>query len=277
MDNNYNENQFENTNATVNEPQNEVSQNNSKNNKTLLYVLFGVILVLVIVIIVMFLNNNKNNAGSIDNGNTNNLNNQNNVQENTVNQNVDQNTSNQNANQNTESTNTNNNNEVLSSNDILQATVNNVRIKFPATKDSFNGTGWAWDERYATKKLDTGYTSSGGRIGSFPGGVVVGVVNLSGEVKEIQDCVIDDGTFYNPKDGSNNVVFVGGITFSSTIEEVKTKMSELKYSNVKETIIDATSKYKYYKDDNQNNYKDYIEFTFNNGTLTDVGIFTSGQ
>lgn len=167
----------------------------------------------------------------------------------------------------------NENNNELSLN---QANVNGTIISFPAKKEDFIETGWEWDIEYATNELKSGYTTSGGRIGKFPGGVVVSVINKSGETKLIEDCIIDDGTFYNPKDSSENVFFIGGLNFNSSEEEVKNTMSSLGYNNVKERVIDSSSFYNYYLDDNQDNYKNYIEFFFYDGVINYIGIYTNG-
>lgn len=155
---------------------------------------------------------------------------------------------------------------------INQASYNGVTITFPATKESFNGTGWTWDAKYADTDLANNYTTTGGRIGKYPGGVVVSVVNTSGETKKIQDCTIDTATFYNPKDGSENVTFIGGLDYSSTIDQVKTTMSNLGYNNVDERNYDTANYLKYYKDDNKDNYRDYIEFYYYKDSINSVTV-----
>jgi len=167
--------------------------------------------------------------------------------------------------------------EDLSAISLFEVAVDNNIIKFPATKESFANTGWVWDEKYANKTIDTGYTTTGGRIGKYPGGVVVTVINNSGEQKKIQDCIIDDATFYNPGDGSENVTFIGGLNYNSSEEDVKKVMSNLGYQNVKEKINETQSYYDYYMNDDQNNFKNYIEFYFYNGVIKSVSIFTSGN
>lgn len=159
---------------------------------------------------------------------------------------------------------------------LLEACVNGITIKFPATKENFANTGWTWNENYANKMIDSGYTTSGGRIGSYPGGVVVSVVNNSNEIKKIQDCTIDDATFYNPKDGSSNVTFIGGINYNSTESEVKSTMDLLGYKNVKISNYDTSSYYTYFLNDDQNEYKNKIEFNFYNGVISSISIYTAG-
>ena len=158
---------------------------------------------------------------------------------------------------------------------INQAKYNNVVITFPATKESFNGTNWSWDSSYAKKDLATGFTTSGGRIGSYPGGVVVGVINKSGQTKKIEDCTINSATFYNPKDGSENVYFIGGLNYTSTESDVTNTMTSLGYKNVKTTTYDRSSFYRYYLDDDKNNYRDYIEFYFFDKTVYSITVNTS--
>ena len=256
-------------NVNIPQPNNQLPLENvkaPKSNTALIVIMLIFILALAGLVVKMYLDNNKKSDNS---GNSTNYTENNNNESDLSNQTTETDAT-------TTETTTNTDN-IAVSNDMFQATVNGVQIKFPATKASFEGTGWTWDEKYATKKLDTGYTGSGGRIGTYPGGVVVSVVNTSGEMKEIQDCVIDDGTFYNPKDGSNDVVFIGGLTYSATKDQVKSKMAELNYTNVKESTVDALTNYRYYKDNNESNYKDYIEFSFYNEVLSNVSIFTSGN
>lgn len=236
---------------------------NKLNNKIVI-ILIIVLLILIGVIAYLFLmKSNENNTNTA------------NSRENTNNVNTD--VTNTPQVENKKQVDESNNNVVASVDSIFQASVNNVVIKFPATKESFNGTGWKWDEKYANTDLANGYTTSGGRIGTYPGGVVVSVINNSGVTKHISDCIIDDGTFYNPKDGSKNVTFVGGLNFSSTMEEVKNTMKNLGYNNLKEKKIDDAVYYDYYLDDNQSNYKDYIEFYYFREVLQSIGIYTSGK
>ena len=149
---------------------NQIQNEITKSNKTIFYILLGVILLLVIVIILMLLNNNKNAASNIDNSNINN-----DVMPNNNNYEETNNIEEKNDNKTIEQNRINPDSVPLTSNDFTYVTVNGIPIKFPATKDSFSATGWKWDEKYATRKLDSGTTSSGGRIGNYPGGVVVGV------------------------------------------------------------------------------------------------------
>lgn len=159
---------------------------------------------------------------------------------------------------------------------ISQAVVNGVTINFPCTKEAFNGTGWSWDEKYAKTDLAANYTTSGGRIGQYPGGVVVSVINDSTETKHIEDCTIDDGTFYNPGDGSKSITFVGGIDFSYNIDNVKEKMTSLGYKNVKESTVEKSVNLSYFLNDDQNNFKDQIVFNFYDNVLKSVEIRTAG-
>ena len=166
--------------------------------------------------------------------------------------------------------------QTTASDQLFQVNINGVTINFPCTKDDFKGTGWEWDEKYAKKDLASNYTTSGGRIGKYPGGVIVNVINKSQETKHIEDCIIDDGTFYNPKDGSEKITFVGGLTYDSTITEVKNKMNSLGYTNVKETTIDNSVFLTYYKDNDQNDFRNKIEFYFYNDVISYISILTEG-
>ena len=159
---------------------------------------------------------------------------------------------------------------------LFQVTVNGSTINFPCTKEAFDDTGWSWDEKYAKADIEGGYTTSGGRIGEYPGGVVVSVINKTQETKHIEDCTIDDGTFYNPEDDSNQITFIGGLTFSSTVEEVKEKMEELGYKNPKESPSEDAIYLRYFLEDNPDDYKNYIEFYFNNNIIKSVDIKTAG-
>ena len=153
-----------------------------------------------------------------------------------------------------------------------EASYKGVTIKAPATKESFNGTGWTWDEDKKDLELKTGYTTSGGRIGEYPGGVVVGILNTSGETKKYQDCIIDSLTFYNPKDNSENVTFIGGLNYNSTIEQVKSTMKTLGHeAKLKERDYE-TSKYLKYNFNPDYEYRDYIEFYYYKDVLQSVTI-----
>ena len=158
---------------------------------------------------------------------------------------------------------------------INTAIVKGVKISVPATKESFANTGWTWDEKYANTDLATGYTTSGGRLGKYPGGAVVSVINNSGQTKKIQDCIIDSITFYNPGDGSENVTFIGGLNYNSTTNDVKTTFYKLGYKAGKERNYEKSNYYTYYLNDNSSNYRDYIEFSFFDGTIRSVTIKSS--
>ena len=49
---------------------------------------------------------------------------------------------------------------------------------------------------------------------------------------------------------------------------------ELGYSNPKINKVESSTYYRYFKEDNQNNYADYIEFYFFKGTIKTVSIYT---
>lgn len=158
---------------------------------------------------------------------------------------------------------------------INVAIVKGVRISVPATKESFANTGWEWDAKYANTDLATGYTTSGGRLGKYPGGAVISVINNSGQTKKIQDCTIDSITFYNPGDGSENVTFIGGLNYNSTTNDVKSTFSKLGYKAGKERNYEKSNYYTYYLNDNSSNYRDYIEFSFFDGAIRSVTIKSS--
>ena len=152
-----------------------------------------------------------------------------------------------------------------------QAQYKNVTISFPATKDSFNGTGWTWDSTNAERTLKTGYTTSGGRIGSYPGGVVVSVVNMTGQDQLVKDCKIDAGTFYNPKDGSEDVRFIGGIHYGMQPDQVKAAMANKGFKKLDERPYED-SLYLKYQFNAERSTVDYIEFYFYKGTMNSVTI-----
>ena len=222
------------------------------------------------------INNNFEDTNIIDNSNTYNTTDTNSFEssiENTINTNAEntENTIVENIVNNTNQTTT----EINSISDIKTAIVNGVKISVPATKDSFVGTGWEWDAKYANTDLATGYTTSGGRLGKYPGGAVINVINKSGQTKKIQDCTIDSITFYNPGDGSENVTFIGGINYTSSADTVKATFSKLGYKNVKERNYDESNYYTFYMNDNTSNYRDYIEFYYFKGSIKSVSIKSS--
>jgi len=164
----------------------------------------------------------------------------------------------------------------IDENYLFRVVINDVVISFPCTKDSFKNTGWTWDSKYAKKDLEPGLTTTGGRIGKYPGGVVVTVINKTDKTMHIEDCTIDDGIFYNTGDNTENITFIGGLNYSSTIDEVKTKMQELGYQNHKEKSYENALYLNYYLDDNQSNYANYIEFYFYNNVIKSISINTAG-
>lgn len=156
---------------------------------------------------------------------------------------------------------------------LNEARYNGITISIPATKESFNGTGWEWNNEYTNIDLEPGYSSVGGRIGEYPGGVTVNVSNNTNSIKKVKDCTINIAIFYNPEDGSEDVTFVGGINYSSTVDEVKQIMTNLGYKNGEEDIYEESTYLTYYKDDdNYNNFTSYTEFFFYNGKLANVSI-----
>ena len=160
---------------------------------------------------------------------------------------------------------------------INEAIINGKKISFPTTKEAFNGTNLEWDSKYAKRDLATGYTTSGGRIGTYPGGVVVSVINHSGETKHIEDCIISSATFYNGKERSNDKAeFIGGLNYNSKVDDIKKVMEEEGYKNPKESIHDKSIYLRYYLDDNNKNYTDYIEFNLYDGVINYILVSTRG-
>ena len=155
----------------------------------------------------------------------------------------------------------------------FEVEIDGHKIGLPATKEDFDKIGWEWDPKRAEEHIDSGYTTSGGRIGKYPGGVVVNVVNNSGELKKISECQIDMMTFYNPKDGSENIKFIGGLNFNSTLDQIKSTMDRLGFKNPKVYDKDKLVNYKYYENnDSKNMYHSYIEFEFYNNEFKEVTL-----
>ena len=157
---------------------------------------------------------------------------------------------------------------------LNQAALNGVTFSFPETKTAFSNVGWTWDANYASNDVAAGTTTNGGRIGTAPGGAVVQVVNKGTEPAHIEDCTIYSATFYNPKDGSENVTFVGGLGYTSNEEAVRAKMTELGYSKVTETPSDNGVTLRYFLNNDTTNTNNYIEFSFVSNTIENVTITT---
>lgn len=158
----------------------------------------------------------------------------------------------------------------------FQASVNGTIITFPCTKEAFEPTGLAWDPDYVDIDLATGYTTSGGRIGDNPGGIVVTVVNNTGETRKVPDCVIDDACFY--MGGTEDFVFPGGITRTSTIDDVNGYWAGLGIpaSAAYNEGSMYTVVYHYLNPDDPYNTKNKIKYTFFDGVLDSVYICTDG-
>lgn len=156
----------------------------------------------------------------------------------------------------------------------FQVQVNGKIVTFPCTKEAFDGTGLEWDADYADTDLASGYTTSGGRIGEAPGGIVVSVVNLSDETRKIGDCVIDDATFYF--EGDDEFLFPGGITKDSTVEDVDALWEgvEPDYVYDKDNAYYVT--YKYTDPENPYGASNKIEYQFFNGKLKCISVMTDG-
>ena len=235
--------------------------NNTNKNNTLIIVIAIVVVFAIVCIALVMLNNKDENDGKASSDNTPTTNEETIKDDNTDSKDKD--------------TNDNKGSSSLTNtkiNKISQASYNGVLISFPATKEAFKGTGLTWDEDYAQRDLATGYTTSGGRLGKYPGGISISVVNLSGQTKKIEDCVIDLAIFNNPKDGSENVTFIGGINYNSTKEDVQNTMKSLGYKNVKANDYERSNYYRYFLNDDDHNYRDYIEFYFFDNVLSSVTI-----
>lgn len=227
---------------TTNLNSNISENNNSKKNKNLIMIVLSILVIIIIIITVFFCLNNKKSTQK-----------------------------NPTAKNNTTTK------YLVSDISLLQASVNNSIIPFPSEKRFFDDINWKWDEKYAKVDLASGYSTSGGRIGSYPGGAVVSVVNNSGETKHIEDCVIDDATFYNPKDGSVKINFFGNLSFDSTKDDVETTMKKHGYKNPKIDEDGSAIYYNYYLNDDSSNFKDYLQFYFFDGVIESVSIYTSGN
>jgi hypothetical protein len=155
---------------------------------------------------------------------------------------------------------------------INQALVNGIVITFPTTKDSFAPLNWTWDEAYAKNDVEPGASSDGGRIGTAPGGVTVMVTNKNSETKHVEDCSIYSATFFNPKDGSENVTFVGGLGYTSNPEAVKNRMIQLGYTKVSENTAGENTYLRYFLNDDSMNTNDYIEFYFQGNVVQTVTL-----
>ena len=101
------------------------------------------------------------------------------------------------------------------------------------------------------------------------------VANTGSETKHVEDCNIYNATFYNPKDGSENVTFIGGIAYTSSSEDVKNKMVELGYKKYSETSNGNTTNLKYFMNDNESYSNDYVEFYFVDNAIETVTINAS--
>ncbi len=163
----------------------------------------------------------------------------------------------------------------LSSLSLNQASFNGVTFTFPETKTTFNNVGWAWEASYAQNDVEPGIGTNGGRVGTAPGGASVLVINKGTAPAHIEDCTIYSATFYNPKDGSENVTFVGGLTYTSTPDTVKARMIELGYKKVSETTNENTLSLKYFLNDDSTNTNDYVEFYFVDNVVETVTISTA--
>jgi len=159
--------------------------------------------------------------------------------------------------------------------DIKQATFNGVTFSFPTTKAEFESAGWTLDPNFAQVDVAPGSTAPAGRVGNEPGGATIMVANTGSETKHVEDCAIYSATFYNPKDGSENVTFIGGIAYTSSSEDVKNKMVELGYKKYSESSNGNATNLKYFMNDNESYSNDYVEFYFVDNAIETVTINAS--
>lgn len=158
---------------------------------------------------------------------------------------------------------------------ISQVSVNGTIISFPTTKESFVSLGWKWEETSSKNMVQPGETASGGKIGINEGGVFVNIINRNNEAKVVEDCSIYSATFINPNDESGEKIsFIGDINFKSNYSNIKTKMSNVGYSNVTETTANGFIYLRYYLNDDSSNINDYVEFGLLNDMLYSVTIQT---
>ena len=155
---------------------------------------------------------------------------------------------------------------------INQAAVNGVVFTFPETKASFDKLNWKWEESYAKNSVEPGSTAEGGRIGNAPGGVSVYVYNKAETAQPIENCHIYNAIFSNPKDGSENVSFVGGLGYTTNPEAAKTRMTELGYTKVSEINNEDHVYLRYFLNNDSANANDYVEFYFINNIVETVTI-----
>lgn len=155
---------------------------------------------------------------------------------------------------------------------INQVAISGVVFTFPETKTTFDKIGWKWDESYAKNTVEAGLTSEGGRIGNAPGGVSVFVYNKAETAQPVENCYVYNAIFSNPKDGSENVSFVGGLGYTANVESTKTRMTELGYTQVNETTNGDSVYLRYFLNNDTANSNDYVEFYFVNNVVETVTI-----
>ncbi len=157
---------------------------------------------------------------------------------------------------------------------MFQASINGITINMPSNKYEFEAAGWKWNEEKAKVDVKAGYSIPGGFIGKRSVGGEVLVVNLSGKTEHVEDCTIQGIDFNYSSKKRDNVYFIGGLNFNSKENDVKDTMTKLGYKNPKINKVESSTYYRYFKEDNQNNYGDYIEFYFFKGTIKTVSIYT---
>lgn len=160
---------------------------------------------------------------------------------------------------------------------LLQVSVNGITISFPSNRNEFEAAGWNLNNENNELDLGSGLSMSGGHIGEKAGGADISFINLSGKTMKLNDCSIDDATFYNSSNKREKIYFVGGLNYNSTEDEIKTTMESLGYKNVEIKKNETEASYSYFLYDKKENSKDYIEIQFNKGKIKTVSVYTSGQ
>lgn len=144
----------------------------------------------------------------------------------------------------------------------LQASVNGKLITLPCKVDDFEGTGFSFLEEELDQELEDGYLTT---LFAYPesgsGELVVAFRNKSGETKKLRDITILDVNYYPCE--TIDIAFPGGITFSSTKDDV------LNLWNGTEPVLEDESTLMY---ENKENY-DGIDYYFDEeGTLSEVSL-----
>lgn len=161
--------------------------------------------------------------------------------------------------------------EKTDSNELQTVKINDVKITFPTTATELEKTGWKLDENKINSDIEKNKIDTI----NFGDESILSIVNNSNETKKIKDCKFNLVSFNKPTNDENNIKFVDNITFNNSLEKIKVKMSLKGYDDEDENISGKYTSIKYYKDDEDDNVSDYIEFAFYDGTMTTVRISSS--